>query len=170
MALDDGTGRPVIPEGLGMVPIVGPALSAVKLVTELESMTTFKREIDKLLVELEGSEAAPDKVGAGRIEPGQLGSAAFGESAYLYSVYASVHDQVEKLSKILALQVDGLSIAVSASQVGYENIDQGVRDRMLQLAQELRPEGSQGGARPTADGGQQTPGGGTPGGDNQHSF
>ncbi|MEU3046047.1 hypothetical protein ABZ705_05835 [Streptomyces sp. NPDC006984] len=156
MALDDGTGRPVIPEGLGMVPIVGPALSAlsaVKLVTELESMTTFKREIDKLLVELEGSEAAPDKVGAGRIEPGQLGSAAFGESAYLYSVYASVHDQVEKLSKILALQVDGLSIAVSASQVGYENIDQGVRDRMLQLAQELRPEGTQGSARPTADGG-----------------
>ncbi|WP_432067139.1 hypothetical protein [Streptomyces sp. C10-9-1] len=153
MALDDGTGRSVIPEGLGMLPFVGPVL-AVKLVTELESMTTFKREIDKLLVELEGSEAAPDKVGAGRIEPGQLGSAAFGESAYLYSVYASVHDQVEKLSKILALQVDGLSIAVSASQVGYENIDQGVRDRMLQLAQELRPEGTQGSARPTADGGQ----------------
>lgn len=170
MAEDDGTGRPVSLGAFGLIPFAGAAVAAAKLVTELESMSTFKREIDKLLIELEGSEAAPEKVTADRLEPSNFGSASFGESAYLYSVYTSVHDQLEKLSKILALQVDGLSIAVAASQVGYENIDYDIRQRMRQLAAEVERQQPSDQAQHTGGNQQSGGSGGTHEGDTDFSI
>ena len=162
MAEDDGTGRPVygppVPLGaFGLIPFAGVAMgaaAAAQLVTEAESMSSFKKEIDRLLVELEGSEAAPDKVTADRLEQSHLGNDSFRESAYLYGIYSMVHDELEKLSKILALQVDGLSIAVAASQVGYENIDYDIKQRMLKLADQttVPSEQAQTGARQPAGG------------------
>ncbi|MFI1397827.1 hypothetical protein [Streptomyces sp. NPDC020681] len=162
MAEDIGTGASAAFGAFSMVPFVGGIAAAAKLVTELESMTTFKKEVDKMLVDLEGSEAAPDKVTAERLEPANLGTADFKESAFLYGAYTVVHDELEKLSKILALQVDGLSIAVQASQVGYENIDYDIRQRMRNLASEVDAhygdQAQQSGANHQAGGGAAQPG------------
>ncbi|MEV6396446.1 hypothetical protein AB0M39_16970 [Streptomyces sp. NPDC051907] len=143
MAEDNGVAAAASLGALGMLPFVGGAVAAAKMVTEMESMSTFKKEIDKILLELEGSEAAPDKVSADRLEPGHLGKPEFRESAFLYGTYMVVHDELEKLSKILAQQIDGLSIAVQASQVGYENIDDDIRRRMLRFADEMDQYGQQ---------------------------
>ncbi|MFI2350143.1 hypothetical protein ACH492_24440 [Streptomyces sp. NPDC019443] len=141
-----------------LMPIVGSAVSAAKLVADMETMSDFKREVDKILVDLEGSEAAPEKVSADRLEPSHFGKPEFRESAYLYGVYSIVHDELEKLSKILALQVDGLSIAVQASQVGYENIDYDIRQRMRRLASEVQQQeqAQQNGANQAGGGGSQS--------------
>ncbi|MFD9224428.1 hypothetical protein ACFWDI_31550 [Streptomyces sp. NPDC060064] len=143
MAEDNGTGAVAAAGALGamgLIPFAGSAMAAAKMVADMESMSTFKKEVDKILVDLEGSDAAPDKVSAERLERSHLGKPEFRESAYLYGAYSIVHDELEKLSKILALQIDGLSIAVQASQEGYENIDYDIRQRMRRLASETAPQ------------------------------
>ncbi|MFF0060714.1 hypothetical protein ACFYRC_04030 [Streptomyces sp. NPDC005279] len=139
MAEESGTGAIPAIGMLGLMPFIGPvaAAAAADLEHEQESMETFKREVDKMLADLEESDAAPEKVTADRLKPGNLGTSNFRESAYLYSVYEAVHDELEKLSKILALQVSGLSFAVRASKEGYENIDYDIKQRMRKLATEV---------------------------------
>lgn len=121
----------------GLIPMASSAAAVAKMVADMESMGSFRTEVHKILADLEDSEAAPDKVSADRLEPSHLGKPEFRESAFLYGAYSMVHDELEKLSKILTLQIDGLSIAVQASQVGYENIDYDIQRRMLRLAGEM---------------------------------
>lgn len=54
------------------MPIVGSAVAAARLVADMETMSDFKREVDEILVDLEGSDAAPEKVSADRLEPSQF--------------------------------------------------------------------------------------------------
>ncbi len=67
----------------------------------------------------------------------QLGSAEFGEAQYLYESYTVVHDELEKLSKVLGAQIEGMGLAVHASRVGYDNINQDVRERMRSINTEV---------------------------------
>ena len=123
---------------LGMIPFVGGAATAAKIFAEFETMGQFKSKVDELLIELEESEASPDKVSADRLLQSHLGTPALKESAYLYGAYTIVHDELERLSKMLAMQMEGLSIAVQASRTGYESIDEDIRQRMRRLGQESR--------------------------------
>ncbi|MEU5899119.1 hypothetical protein [Streptomyces venezuelae] len=97
---------------------------------QASAMKGFKKRVDDLLTELEGSEAAPGRVGADRLSRGQLGSADFKEAQFLYDSYAVVHDELEKLSKALGAQIEGLGLAVHASRVGYDNLEDDIRARM----------------------------------------
>lgn len=97
---------------------------------QASAMKGFKKRVDDLLTELEGSEAAPGRVGANRLSRGQLGSADFKEAQFLYDSYATVHDELEKLSKALGAQIEGLGLAVHASRVGYDNLEDDIRARM----------------------------------------
>ncbi|MFD6434567.1 hypothetical protein [Streptomyces venezuelae] len=97
---------------------------------QASAMKGFKKRVDDLLTELEGSEAAPGRVGADRLSRGQLGSADFKEAQFLYDSYATVHDELEKLSKALGAQIEGLGLAVHASRVGYDNLEDDIRARM----------------------------------------
>ncbi|MEU1144687.1 hypothetical protein ACFYO9_00070 [Streptomyces sp. NPDC005863] len=97
---------------------------------QASAMKGFKKRVDNLLLELEGSEAAPGKIGATRLSREQLGSADFKEAQYLYDSYAIVHDELEKLSKALGAQIEGLGLAVHASRVGYDNLEDDIRARM----------------------------------------
>ncbi|MFD4635486.1 hypothetical protein ACFVYR_10815 [Streptomyces sp. NPDC058284] len=97
---------------------------------QASAMKGFKKRVDNLLAELSGSEAAPGKIGATRLSRAQLGSAEFKEAQYLYDSYMVVHDELEKLSKALGTQIEGLGLAVHASRVGYDNLEDDIRARM----------------------------------------
>lgn len=97
---------------------------------QASAMKGFKKRVDDLLIELEGSEAAPGRVGADRLSRAQLGSGDFKEAQYLYDSYSIVHDELEKLSKALGTQIEGLGLAVHASRVGYDNLEDDIRARM----------------------------------------
>lgn len=106
---------------------VNPAMA---LDIQHSAMAGFKKRVDDLLRELDESEAAPAKVGQDRLERAQLGAAEFKEAQFLYDSYAIVHDELEKLSKALGAQIEGMGLAVQASRVGYENLDADIKARM----------------------------------------
>ncbi|MDQ1008166.1 hypothetical protein QFZ82_002651 [Streptomyces sp. V4I23] len=107
------------------------------LAIEAQKMRGFKKRVDDLLIVLDGSEAAPGRMGEDRVSRGQLGSADFGEAQFLFESYTIVHDELEKLSKALGAQIEGMGLAVHSSQVGYENVDQDIRDRMKAVNAEV---------------------------------
>ncbi|GAA2893745.1 hypothetical protein GCM10010524_27650 [Streptomyces mexicanus] len=94
------------------------------------AMKSFKKRVDELLIELDKSEAAPGKVGEDRLPRAQLGSSDFKEAQFLYDSYTLVHDELENLSKALSAQIEGMGLAVHASRVGYENLDEDIKARM----------------------------------------
>jgi hypothetical protein len=107
------------------------------LAIEARKMQTFKKRVDDLLTILDGSEAAPSRMGNDRVSRWQLGSADFGEAQFLYDSYTVVHDELEKLSKALGAQIEGMGLAVQSSRVGYENLDRDIRDRMKAINAEV---------------------------------
>ncbi|MFE0176716.1 hypothetical protein ACFWZ2_30825 [Streptomyces sp. NPDC059002] len=122
-----GTGTPDTDKSFDNLYGVNPQMA---LDIQASAMKGFKKRVDNLLIELDGSAAAPSKVGADRLSREQLGSADFKEAQYLYDSYAIVHDELEKLSKALGTQIEGLGLAVHASQVGYDNLEDDIRARM----------------------------------------
>ncbi|SPF03418.1 hypothetical protein [Streptomyces sp. MA5143a] len=102
-----------------------------------DAMKQFKKRVDNLLIELGKSEAAPDKVGQDRLTRAQLGSAEFKEAQFLYESYAIVHDELENLSKALSAQIEGVGLAVHASRVGFENLDDDIKARMREVNTEV---------------------------------
>lgn len=109
---------------------VNPAMA---LDIQHNAMKGFKKRVDELLLELDTSEAAPGKVGQDRLTRGQLGSADFKEAQFLYDSYAVVHDELENLSKALSAQIEGMGLAVHASRVGYQNLDEDIQARMREV-------------------------------------
>lgn len=107
------------------------------LAIEADKMKTFKKRVDDLLLALDGSEAAPGKMGDGRLPRAQLGSGDFGEAQFLFDSYTVVHDELEKLSKALGAQIEGMGLAVHSSRVGYENVDEDIRARMRAVNAEV---------------------------------
>ncbi len=110
---------------------------AGKLRTELETLRTFKGEVDKLLDFLLESEAAPHRMAENHIVPAQLG-VNFAEVNSLYSAYNEVHGQLKNLSQLLSDQIEALSTAVHAASVGYANVDTELRDRMWAIQARTR--------------------------------
>ncbi|SCG02232.1 hypothetical protein GA0115255_117021 [Streptomyces sp. Ncost-T6T-2b] len=100
-------------------------------------MKAFKIRVDDPLIALDGSEAAPTRTGDGRMPRAQLGAAEFGEAQFLYESYTVVHDELERLSKALGVQIEGMGLAVHSSRVGYGNVDQDIRDRMKAINAEV---------------------------------
>ncbi|TGN72189.1 hypothetical protein E5083_30805 [Streptomyces bauhiniae] len=124
-------------DGGGKVPDTGTDFDtlagvnpAMALDIQHTAMKSFKKRVDALLVELDKSEAAPGKVGEDRLPRAQLGASTFKEAQFLHDSYTIVHDELENLSKALSAQIESMSLAVHASRVGYENLDEDIKARM----------------------------------------
>ncbi|WP_369164016.1 hypothetical protein [Streptomyces sp. AFD10] len=127
----------------GAVPDTGKSFDSLyavnpqqALAIEAQKMKAFKKRVDDLLIALGDSEASPDRMGEGRVSRAQLGSAEFGEAQYLYESYTVVHDELEKLSKALGLQIESMGLAVQYSRVNYSTLEQAVRERMGAIHEE----------------------------------
>ncbi|MET7679088.1 hypothetical protein [Streptomyces sp. NPDC005423] len=116
--------------GIGACAGVGAAV-AQALRVEGETLTTFKKRVDDLLTQLEESKAAPRRIAGGALPTGRLGS--FDEADALHASYTRVHSRLERLSKMLALQIEGLVVTVDASKSGYHNLDDDIRDRLNRI-------------------------------------
>ncbi|WP_329526673.1 hypothetical protein [Streptomyces sp. NBC_01462] len=116
----------------GFGPFAGlGAVVAQALRVEGETLTTFKKRVDDLLTQLEESKAAPSMIAGGALPKGRLGS--FDEADALQASYTRVHSRLEQLSKMLALQIEGLAVTVDASKSGYHNLDDDIRDRLSRI-------------------------------------
>lgn len=137
--VSDGTGDASQPVTAGLGAVVGGVAASVlaaggaaqAMRVEGETLSAFKRRVDELLRNLEKSKAAPKSIANGSLPSGRLG--AFDEADSLYSAYTHVHRQLENLSKMLALQIEGLVVTVDAAKTGYDDLDADVRARLSRI-------------------------------------
>ncbi|WP_406304771.1 hypothetical protein OHA61_24085 [Streptomyces sp. NBC_00885] len=148
MAEDDGTGRQVYGPPL---PVYGPPVPKPPssmdtlwnvnpqqaMLVEAETLANFRKKADQILTKLLGSQASPKQLADEKLVRDELGGgqSAFIEAQELFGAYESVVVQLKQLSKMLSDSVDGLSIAIQASQSGYEEMDDDVKRRMRALNQ-----------------------------------
>ncbi|MBJ7002721.1 hypothetical protein ACFYOR_34395 [Streptomyces griseofuscus] len=128
-ALESAAGA-LAASGIGPIAGIG-AVMARELRVETETLTGFKNRVNDLLNRLEKSKAAPYRIADSTLPTGRLGN--FDEADALHSAYNQVHAQLENLSKMLALQIEGLMVTVDASKTNYHNLDDDVRDRLHRI-------------------------------------
>ncbi|MGA4839250.1 hypothetical protein [Streptomyces sp. G45] len=97
----------------------------------LEALKKFRRRIDTLLTEFEGSDGGASKVGHQKIARASFSGpgAPFPEADGLYSQYDRVHERLTSLSKMLGQQIEAMGIAVHGADVGFDNLEDELRQR-----------------------------------------
>ncbi|QES48479.1 hypothetical protein DEJ50_12275 [Streptomyces venezuelae] len=164
---------PFVPGG-NMLSLANKGLIAAQapaLYVEHESMVSYKKRVDALLDQLKGSKAEHGKFADGTLGAGDLGTG-FTEAQGLHTAYNKVRSEMENLSKALANQIESLAIAIEASRVGYENMDEDVKARMRALQRQAHeqyvpgrdpeaPKPGEPAKDPASNGGQPSTGQGT---------
>ncbi|MFI6093812.1 hypothetical protein [Streptomyces sp. NPDC051218] len=97
----------------------------------MEALKTFRRRVNALLTEFQGSAGGSSEVGGYKLSRGSFsgGGSAFPAADGLYSQYNQVHERLTSLSKMLGDQIDAMSIAVHGADVGFDNLDEDLRQR-----------------------------------------
>ncbi|MGI5338231.1 hypothetical protein ACQEVS_12920 [Streptomyces sp. CA-181903] len=115
---------------------MGTHSASDRLKVELGTLKTFKGRIDEALVKLSGSEADPSRVGEATFDQGHLGKG-FDAVGALYGAYRAVHQDLAALSKLLADQIEALSLALQGAHNGYQETDQEHQRRIWAVRQEV---------------------------------
>ncbi|MGW1871043.1 hypothetical protein ACWCPS_36560 [Streptomyces mauvecolor] len=97
----------------------------------MEALTTFKKKVDAVLTQFEGSHGSPTKIGDQQIARASFsaGTAAFPEADGLFTQYHRVHERLTSLSKSLAHQIEAMGIAAHGADIGFDNLDEEMRQR-----------------------------------------
>ncbi|WP_246201634.1 hypothetical protein [Streptomyces alboniger] len=117
-------------------------------------MKTFRRRIDTLLTEFEGSAGSSSKVGKQNVSRASFSGtgSAFPEADGLYAQYDQVHERLTSLSKMLGDQIEAIGIAVHGADVGFDNLEDDLRQRFwaiqTRVDREQVPAGRERGGRP----------------------
>lgn len=98
----------------------GPPVGVLK--ANLETLETFKKRVDILLTDLEGSAASPKEVREGTLKSAYLGTG-FSEADSLFAAYNDVHDRLKQLSKTAADQIEAMSLLVHIANNDYQHVD-----------------------------------------------
>ncbi|CAM5512751.1 hypothetical protein STANM337S_03871 [Streptomyces tanashiensis] len=100
-----------------------------------ESMSEFKTSIDGLIEMLTSSEADKGKMKSDPVTRTKFGGggAAWGEATSVYDSYNTVLKQLTELSGLLQDCLEGLGIAVVASKDGFEQMDDDVKRKMINI-------------------------------------
>lgn len=122
--------------GRGDARMRAPIEGGASLHVALEDLRSFKTRVDGLLDELDGSAAAPKKIGQDRIAAGQIGSG-FGEAGDLMKAYSYVHGQLEQLSQTLAAQIEAMSLSLHIGHSTFKNVDLGTQRKLLDLNDQI---------------------------------
>ncbi len=125
----------------------------------LEALKTFRQRINTLLTEFEGSAGGSAKVGAQKVSRASFSGAgsAFPEADGLYAEYDQVHERLTSLSKMLGDQIDAMGIAVHGADVGFDNLEEDLRQRFwaiqTRVGRQEMPDGRERSGKPDAQGG-----------------
>ncbi|MFE4871202.1 MULTISPECIES: hypothetical protein [unclassified Streptomyces] len=97
----------------------------------MEALTTFKRRVDAMLTEFEGSHGSSTKIADQQIARTSFssGNAAFPEADGLFTQYHRVHEHLTSLSKSLGHQIEAMGIAAHGADIGFDNLDEEMRQR-----------------------------------------
>ncbi|MBM7171065.1 hypothetical protein JQK87_22220 [Streptomyces sp. G44] len=133
--------------------------SGADLKRGLEALKTFRRRINTLLTEFEGSAGSASKVGTQKVSRTSFSGtgSAFPEADGLYSQYDQVHERLTSLSKMLGDQIEAMGIAVHGADIGFDNLEDDLRQRFWTIQTRIdREQGAAGrerGGRPDEQGG-----------------
>ncbi|MET9573059.1 hypothetical protein [Streptomyces virginiae] len=108
---------------------------AAALRVEYDDLKGYKTLVDGLLTSLQESPAHHGKLADDTLPAGALGTG-FPEADKLYEAYKTVHTELQKLSKGLAEQIEGLGIAVQSANGGYAEVDEEQKRRMVVIAKQ----------------------------------
>ncbi|MEU1860717.1 hypothetical protein [Streptomyces gardneri] len=114
----------------------GMRAAAVKY--SADSMETFRKQIEGLIEDLQGSHAEPGKLKAENpVTRTQFGGggAAWGEAQGAYAAYDGTLSRLVELSGLLNDCLEGLGIAVVASKNGFEEMDDDIKRKMINIHQ-----------------------------------
>ncbi|MEW1611218.1 MULTISPECIES: hypothetical protein [unclassified Streptomyces] len=115
--------------------VTGPGGGTGDLRRGVGALETFKKRVDALLTDLEGSAAGKSKVAAQTVSRASLSgpNARFAEADGLYTQYNRVHESLVSLSRSLGDQIEYLSLGVHAAAVGFDNVDDETRRRFHEI-------------------------------------
>ena len=113
----------------------GMRAAAVKY--SADSMESFRKQVDGLIDQLQGSYAGPGKLKADPVTRSQFGGggAAWGEAEGAYAAYDGTLARLVELSSLLHDCLEGLGIAVVASKNGFEEMDDDIKRKMINIHQ-----------------------------------
>ncbi|MER5494955.1 hypothetical protein ACWD6I_24580 [Streptomyces sp. NPDC002454] len=128
-----------LPDSTGRASYMG-AMGSTDLRRGVEALKTFKKSIDQVLSDFEGSAGGTSKVGSQRVSRTSLssGSTPFAEADGLFAQYHRVHQRLTELSKSLGEQIEAMGIAVHGADVGFDNVDEDMRRRFWAIRADTR--------------------------------
>ncbi|MER7735345.1 hypothetical protein ABTX80_31070 [Streptomyces erythrochromogenes] len=112
---------------------------AAALQVEYDDMKAYQKLVDGLLTKLQESPAHHGTLADGTMPAGVLGTG-FPAAEKLNKSYTTVHSELQKLSKALAVQIEALGIAVQSAGKGYSEVDEETRRRMAVISKQARDE------------------------------
>ncbi|MGW4034234.1 hypothetical protein ACWEFL_33900 [Streptomyces sp. NPDC004838] len=106
------------------------------------ALKRFQQRVNTLLENLENGAAGKTKVAAQTVARTSLSGVGspFSEADGLFGQYNRVHAALVTLSRTLGDQIECLSIAVHAAEVGLDNVDEERRQRFAQIRARLDQE------------------------------
>lgn len=143
MAEDNGSGLTGVSTAMGAtsaaIAAQATAQAAAALKVQYEDLKGYKNLVDGLLTKLQESPAHHGKLADGTLPAGALGKG-FAEADNLYKAYNTVHSELQKLSKGLAEQIEGLGIAIQSASGGYAEVDEEAKRRMALIAKQAHDD------------------------------
>lgn len=106
------------------------------------ALETFKKRVDALLTDFEGSAGSKTKVADQKVSRASLSgpNARFAEADGLYTQYNRVHSSLVELSRSLGDQIEYLSLGVHAAAVGFDNVEDDIRRRFYEIQTRMDAE------------------------------
>ncbi|MFJ8018096.1 hypothetical protein [Streptomyces sp. NPDC096339] len=139
MAEDIGVGL----FGIGAAAVAGAAIgaqaTAAALRVQYEDLKSYQILVNDLLTKLKESPADDGRLADGTLPAGALGKN-FTQAEKLYKAYGTVHTELQKLSKGLAVQIEALGIAIQSASGGYSQVDEDTKRRMAFLAKQAHEQ------------------------------
>ncbi|EST23091.1 hypothetical protein N566_26095 [Streptomycetaceae bacterium MP113-05] len=115
----------------GRTPYLGN-VSAQQVKGELESLDGFKKRVDGIIKDLEGSKASQTNVRRQEVTRAAFGGE-FAEAQDLYAEYNRVHTHLTNLSGVLGDQIEAMRIAIHAVDTGFTDMEEATQRRFWEL-------------------------------------
>ncbi|MCS0605972.1 hypothetical protein NX794_32910 [Streptomyces sp. LP11] len=108
----------------------------------LEALKIFQKRVNDALKTFDDSPGASSSIAQHAISRASFSGTgvAFSEAADLHGQYERVHERLTHLSQSLGMQIEALGIAVKAADVGFDNVEEGVRQRFWAIQSQLDRE------------------------------
>ncbi len=128
-----------LPGPMGVLAGAAYGATAAALRVQYDDLKDYQKLVDSLLETLQESPADHGKLADGTLPQAALGKG-FAQAEKLHKAYTTVHTELQKLSKGLAVQIEALGIAIQSAGGGYSEVDEETKRRMALLAKQAHEQ------------------------------